>query len=223
MLSEDQVKIRIAQRVAEELADGSVVNLGVGIPTMIADCLPANKRMFIQSENGILGVGPSPATDSVIPNLINAGRKPITAIPGASYFDSAMSFGMIRGGHIDATVIGGLQVSEQGDLANWQVPGKDVLGPGGAMDLVVGAKQVIVATQHTAKDGAAKILSVCTMPITAYKAVHILVTEYAVFRFTEMGMILVEHTSDITLDQLKDMTPANYTVAVDLRVREVQG
>lgn len=221
MLSEEQVKLRIAERVALELKDGSVVNLGVGIPTMVADCLPAGKRIFIQSENGILGVGPSPAPDAINPNLINAGRKPITAIAGASFFDSCLSFGMIRGGHIDATVIGGLQVSEQGDLANWQVPGKDVLGPGGAMDLVVGVKQVIVATQHTAKGGKAKILPECTMPITAYRAVHVLVTEYAVFRFEAGKMILVERTGDVTLEQLKAMTPANYEVAADLAVREV--
>lgn len=221
MLNEEQIKIRIARRVAHELPEGAVVNLGVGIPTLVVDYLPAGRIVYIQSENGVLGVGPTPAADSVIPNLINAGRKPITTIAGASFFDSSISFGMIRGGHIDATVIGGLQVSQNGDLANWQVPGKDILGPGGAMDLVVGAKQVIVATQHTTKDGKAKILPACTMPITAYKAVHVLVTEYAVFRFEQDTMRLVEHTSDITLDELKAITPAQYEIARDLVVREV--
>jgi len=221
VINEEQAKVRIASRVARWLKDGAVVNLGVGIPTMVADCLPAGKRLFIQSENGVLGVGPSPATGQANPNLINAGRKPITVISGASFFDSATSFGMIRGGHLDATVIGALQVSERGDLANWQVPGKDVLGPGGAMDLVVGAKEVIVATQHTAKDGAPKIVSECSMPITAFGAVHVLVTEYAIFTFAGGRMKLAAITADMTLERLKVMTPAFYEVAADLRVEEV--
>ena len=221
LIDEEIAKIRIAKRVALELEDGSVVNLGVGIPTMVADYLPADKQIFIQSENGILGVGPSPAPDQIIPNLINAGRKPITEIPGASYFDSAISFGMIRGGHLDVTVIGGLQVSEKGDLANWQVPGKDVLGAGGAMDLVVGARKVIVATQHTSKDGRKKILHQCNMPITAYQCVHLLVTEHCMFRFEEKGMILVERTADTSLEEIREMTEADYQVAEDLLVREV--
>lgn len=221
MVSEEQAKVRIAKRVAKWLEDGSVVNLGVGIPTMVVDYLPAGKQLYIQSENGVLGVGPSPAPGKVNPNLINAGRKPITVVPGAAYFDSAISFGMIRGGHLDATVIGALQVSEQGDLANWQVPGKDVLGPGGAMDLVVGAKEVIVATQHTAKDGTPKIIEKCTMPITAWSAVHVLVTEYAIFTFSRSGMKLVEITADTTLSKIKAITPANYEVADNFIIEEV--
>jgi 3-oxoacid CoA-transferase B subunit len=221
MVNEGQAKVRIAKRVANWLKDGSVVNLGVGIPTMVVDYLPDGKKLYVQSENGVLGVGPSPSSENVLPNLINAGRKPITVIPGASYFDSTLSFGMIRGGHLDATVIGALQVSEQGDLANWQVPGKDVLGPGGAMDLVVGAKEVIVATQHTAKDGTPKIVNRCSMPITAFSAVHVLVTEYAIFTFTSDSMSLVEMTSDITLERLKEITPAAYTVSTNLVIEEV--
>lgn len=220
-MNEELVKIRIAKRAALELSNGSVVNLGVGIPTMVADYLPDGKKIYLQSENGMLGVGPSPAPDAVIPNLINAGRKPVTEIAGTSYFDSAISFGMIRGGHLDATIIGGLQVSEKGDLANWQVPGKDVLGAGGAMDLVVGAKQVIVATQHTSKDGSPKIVAECKMPITAYQAVDVLITEYAVFRFDSEGMLLEEITSDITIDELKAITPATYRISPNLVVREV--
>ncbi len=220
-MDEELVKIRIARRAAQELPNGSVVNLGVGIPTMVADYLPDGKTIYLQSENGMLGVGPSPTPDAVIPNLINAGRKPVTEIAGTCYFDSAVSFGMIRGGHLDTTIIGGLQVSETGDLANWQVPGKDVLGAGGAMDLVVGAKQVIVATQHTAKDGAPKIVRKCDMPITAYQAVDVLITEYAVFRFDSEGMLLEEITSDITLDELKAITPATYRISPKLVVREV--
>jgi 3-oxoacid CoA-transferase B subunit len=220
-MNEETAKIRIAKRIALELGNDWVVNLGVGIPTMVADCLPAGKRLFIHSENGILGVGPSPSPDNVIPNLINAGRKPITAIAGASYFDSALSFGMIRGGHIDATVIGALQVSQEGDLANWKVPGKDVLGPGGAMDLVVGAREVVVAMQHVAKDGTPKIVRRCTMPITAYRAVHLLVTEYAMFRFACGRMILVERTADTPLEKIRSLTDADYEVSDDLLVREV--
>lgn len=221
IFNEEIAKSRIARRVAYELSDGAVVNLGVGIPTMVADVLPPGKRIFIQSENGILGVGPSPAPGHEIANLINAGRRPITALAGASYFDSALSFGMIRGGHLDATVIGALQVSQNGDLANWQVPGKDVLGPGGAMDLVVGARRVIVATQHVSKDGTAKIVRECTMPVTAWRCVHMLVTEYAIFQFEDGRMTLVERTADTPLAEIRAMTEAEYEVSPRLLVREI--
>ncbi len=221
-LTEAQVKERIAKRVAEELPDGGIVNLGVGIPTLAVDYLPKGKQIFIQTENGMLGVGPSPTNEEDInPNLINASRQHITEIPGSSYFDSATSFAMIRCGRLDATVIGALQVSEKGDLANWRIPGKDILGPGGAMDLVAGVKEVIVATQHTNKDGQGKILPVCDLPLTALKAVNCLITEYALFRFEKEGLVLMEHTSDITLDELKAITPANYRVSSQLIVREV--
>lgn len=221
-LSEQEVKERIAKRVAQELPDGGVVNLGVGIPTLAVNFLSEGKDVFIQTENGMLGVGPSPAkAEEIIPNLINASRQPITEILGSSYFDSATSFAMIRGGRVDATVIGALQVSEVGDLANWSIPGKDILGPGGAMDLVAGVKKVIVATQHIAKGNMPKLIPVCTMPLTALCVVDVLITEFAVFHFRDHKMFLVEHTSDITLEKLKEITTANYQVDENLIIREV--
>ncbi|HHW43931.1 MAG TPA: CoA transferase subunit B [Desulfotomaculum sp.] len=214
-------KVRIARRAAMELKDGWVVNLGVGIPTLVANYLPAGRRIFFQSENGILGVGPSPSPEEVDPDIINAGRQPVTIIPGGSFFDSAVSFGMIRGGHLDATIIGALEVSERGDIANWILPGKDVLGMGGAMDLVVGARKVIVATQHVAKGGKPKILPECSLPITAPAAAHMIITEYAVFSFKDGRMVLEEIAPDITLSELKKITPANYEVSAELRLMEV--
>lgn len=221
-LSEEKIKERIARRVAEELPDGGVVNLGVGIPTLAVDYLPVGKELFVQTENGMLGVGPSPkSSEEIVPNLINASRQPVTEIPGSSYFDSATSFAMIRGGRVDATVIGALQISEVGDLANWRIPGKDILGPGGAMDLVAGVKKVIVATQHTAKDGMPKIIPVCTMPLTALHAVDVIITEYAVFEFQNHKLFLVEHSSDITLGEIEQITTAAYEVDSQLKIREV--
>ncbi|MBP2638654.1 MAG: atoA [Firmicutes bacterium] len=221
-LSEAQAKERIARRVAATLPNNGIVNLGVGIPTMAVDFLSADKKIYIQTENGMLGVGPSPRTpEEFIPNLINASRSPITEIPGSSYFDSATSFAMIRSGRMDATVIGAIQVSETGDLANWALPGKGVLGPGGAMDLVVGVKDVIVATLHTAKGGKPKLVPVCTLPLTALKAVNTVITEFAVFKFIHGEMVLVEHSSDVTLDDIKAMTTAHYFVAVDLKIKQV--
>lgn len=222
ILTEDEIRERIARRVAEELPDGGVVNLGVGIPTLAVDYLPEGKKLFIHTENGMLGVGPSPKTSQeTVPNLINASRQPITEIPGSSYFDSATSFAMIRGGRVDVTVIGALQVSEGGDLANWRLPGKDILGPGGAMDLVAGVKKVIVATQHTAKDGAPKIIPVCMMPLTALHAVDMIITEYAVFEFRNHKLFLIEHNDDVTLEEIKKMTVATYEVDLQLTIREV--
>lgn len=221
-LSEAEIKERIARRVAEELPDGGVVNLGVGIPTLAVDYLPKGKQLFIQTENGMLGVGPSPKSlEEVVPNLINASRQPVTEIPGSSYFDSATSFAMIRGGRVDATVIGALQISEVGDLANWRIPGKDILGPGGAMDLVAGVKKVIVATQHTAKDGTPKIIPVCTMPLTALHAVDLIITEYALFEFRNQKLFLIEYSSDVTLEEIQQMTTAAYEVDSQLKIREV--
>ena len=225
-LTETQIKERIAKRVAEELPDNGIVNLGVGIPTLSVDYLPQDKKIYIQTENGLLGVGPSPKTpEETNPNFINASRQLITAIPGASCFDAATSFAMIRCGRLDATVIGALEVSQKGDLANWRIPGKDILGPGGAMDLVAGVKEVIVATQHTNRDGEGKIVPECKLPLTALKAVDCLITEYALFRFVGKGaekrLILMEHASDITLAELKAITPAEYEVAPSLSVREV--
>ncbi|NPV74155.1 MAG: 3-oxoacid CoA-transferase subunit B [Pelotomaculum sp.] len=214
-------KVTIAKRAAMELKDGWIVNLGVGIPTLAVNYLPPGRRVFIQSENGILGVGPMPAPEEADPDIINAGRQPVTIIPGGSFFDSALSFGMIRGGHLDATIIGALEVSERGDIANWILPGKDVLGMGGAMDLVVGAKKVIVATQHVAKGGKPKILPECTLPLTAPSAAHMIITEYAVFSFQDGVLVLDEIAPDITLDGLKEITPAKYEVSPELKVMEV--
>lgn len=222
ILTELEVKERIARRVAEMLPDGGFVNLGVGIPTLAVDYLPPGKQLYIQTENGMLGVGPKPKSDEeIVPNLINASRTPITETPGCCYFDSATSFAMIRSGRMDATVIGAIQVSEQGDLANWALPGKGVLGPGGAMDLVVGVKEVIVATSHVAKNGKHKIIPACTVPLTGIKVVTTLVTEFAVFKFINGRMVLVEHTSDITLEEVADMTSAAYEIDPQLQIREV--
>lgn len=221
-LTQDQIKERIAKRVAEELPHGGVVNLGVGIPTLAVDYLEAGKKVYIQAENGMLGVGPSPISEKdIIPNLINASRQAVTELPGSSYFDSATSFAMIRGGKVDATVIGALQISETGDLANWSIPGKDILGPGGAMDLVAGVKKVIVATQHTAKDGSPKIIPVCTMPLTALRAVDLIITEYGVFEFRNHELFLIDHSEDVSLEEIQKMTSARYQVALDLKIREV--
>ena len=210
-MSEAETKVRIAKRVAEMLPDGGFVNLGVGIPTMAVDYLPANKHIYIQTENGMLGVGPKQLSgEAIIPNLINASRTPVTETPGCCYFDSATSFAMIRSGRMDATVIGAIQINEAGDLANWALPGKGVLGPGGAMDLVVGVKEVIVATSHTAKNGRHKLVKDCT-----------LVTEYAVFKFKDGMMFLLEHTSDVTLEEIAAMTSAHYELAEKISIREV--
>ncbi|MDR3563969.1 MAG: 3-oxoacid CoA-transferase subunit B [Negativicutes bacterium] len=219
-MNDEQRKIRIAKRASKELLDGMVVNLGVGIPTLVANYV-ADKQVYLQTENGILGVGPYPEAGQEDRDLINAGRKHVTILPGASFFDSAQSFAQIRGGHIHCTIIGGLQVSEKGDLANWLVPGKDVLGVGGAMDLVVGAPKVIIATQHATKDGKAKIVPECTLPLTAKGAVDMIITEYAVFHFADGRLILDEITDDMTLDQLKAITTADYNISPQFTVREV--
>jgi 3-oxoacid CoA-transferase B subunit len=212
------VRHYIAWRAAQELADGDIVNLGIGIPVLVAEYIPADRRVFLQSENGILGVGPTPPPESQDPDLINASKLPISEMKGASYFDSALSFAMLRGGHVDKTVIGALQVSETGDIANWAVPGKDVLGAGGAMDLIVGARTVIVVTTHLTSDGKPKLLPSCTYPLTARSEVDVLVTEFAVFRFENAKMILEELVDEISLDQLKEITPANYRLSDHFRV-----
>ncbi|GAX90152.1 3-oxoacid CoA-transferase subunit B [Effusibacillus lacus] len=208
----------IAWRAAQELENGDIVNLGIGIPVLVADYIPSDRQVFLQSENGILGVGPTPPPERSDPDLINASKLPITELPGASYFDSALSFAMMRGGHVDKTVIGALQVSERGDIANWAVPGKDVLGVGGAMDLIVGARTVIVATTHLTPDGKPKLLPSCTYPLTAKEEVDILVTEFAVFRFVDSKMVLEEMVDELTLDQLREMTPAHFSVSDSFRI-----
>ncbi|MEH7335896.1 3-oxoacid CoA-transferase subunit B [Neobacillus drentensis] len=217
----DSIKHYIAWRCAQELKSG-VVNLGIGIPTLVADYLPKG-RITLHSENGILGVGPEPGPDEIVPNvdqmdLVNAsGVQPITALPHASYFDSSLSFAIMRGGHLDATVIGALQVSEGGDIASWAVPGKDVLGVGGAMDLVIGARRVIAAMTHLSPKGEPKILQECTYPLTAKNRVDTIVTEYAVFKFREGRLWLVELVDELTFEQLKEMTPASYEIANDFQ------
>ncbi len=219
-MNDEQRKVRIAKRAAEELHDGMFVNLGVGIPTLVANYV-ADKQVYLQSENGILGVGPYPNPGEEDFDLINAGRKHVTILPGAVFIDSAESFAEIRGGHIDCTIIGGLEVSEKGDLANWLVPGKDVLGVGGAMDLVVGSPKVIIATQHMNKSGKAKIVPECTLPLTARAVVNMIITEYAVFHFADGKLVLDEITSDTTLDEIKTMTTAQFIVSPQLKIRKV--
>lgn len=208
-------KEQIAHRVALALNDGDIVNLGIGLPTLVANYLPENIHITLQSENGFLGLGPLTESN---PNLVNAGGQPCGIVPGASMFDSAFSFELIRGGHVDACVLGGLQVDEKGDLANWMVPGKMVPGMGGAMDLVCGARQVIIAMEHCAKDGSPKILPFCTLPLTAVGKVDLLVTELAVFEFHDGSMVLTEHASDTTLQEIKEKTPAHYEVSRTLKI-----
>jgi 3-oxoacid CoA-transferase B subunit len=211
------IKEKIAIRAAKEIKNGSVVNLGIGIPTLIADFIEEEKEVFLHTENGLLGVGPAPK-EEIDPEIINAGKLPVTALQGASYFSSSESFAMIRGGHIDTVVLGALQVSENGDLANWAVPGKNILGVGGAMDLVAGSKEVIVTIQHCAKNGEPKIVRTCDYPLTAKNVVSTLITEYAVFRFLDNKMVLEELAEDMTVDELKKITPAHFTVSSALQV-----
>jgi 3-oxoacid CoA-transferase B subunit len=215
------VKQLIAKRAAQEIREETIVNLGIGIPTLVADFLPKEKEVFLHTENGLLGVGPSPLKGEEDREIINAGKLPVTAQIGASYFSSSESFGMIRGGHVDTVVLGALQVSEKGDLANWAVPGKDILGVGGAMDLVVGAKEVIITTQHCSNDGKPKIVSQCDFPLTAQHVVSTLISEYAVFRFTETEMVLEEIAEGWTVERLKEITPAHFSISPNLKKYQV--
>ncbi len=214
-MDRDQIKEFIAKRVAKELKNGDVVNLGIGMPTMVANYVPEGIDVFFQSENGFLGLGPKPLTGEEDKRIVNAGGQCVTILPGGIFFDSATSFGIIRGGHVDITVLGALQVAENGDLANWMIPGKMVPGMGGAMDLVTGAKKTIVAMEHTVK-GNHKILKECNLPLTAAGQVNMIVTEMGVMEVTDKGLVLTEINPEFTVDQVQEATGAKLIVAENL-------
>ncbi len=216
MLTKDQ----IAQRIAKELKDGYYVNLGIGIPTLVANYIPQDINVAFQSENGIIGMGPFPTKSQVDPDLINAGKQTITALDGASYFDSAMSFSMIRGQHVDLTVLGAMEVAQNGDIANWKIPNKLIKGMGGAMDLVASAEQIIVAMMHTNKAGASKLLKRCSLPLTGVRCVKMIVTNLAVLEIREEQFILKERAPRVSVDEIRKATEGD--LVVESEVPEMQ-
>lgn len=209
----------IVKRAVQEIKDGMNVNLGIGMPTLIANEIPPEYNVLLQSENGLLGIGPYPFAGEEDPDLINAGKETVTTVPGASFFDSAESFAMIRGGHIDLAILGGMEVSEKGDLANWMIPGKMIKGMGGAMDLVNGAKRVVVIMEHVNKHGKSKVKKACTLPLTGKRVVHRLITDLAVFDFTPQGMVLIETQEGVTIEEIQEKTEASFTIDRKLRGR----
>jgi len=216
VLNEELVRHRIARRIAMEFEDGDVVNLGIGIPTLVSDHIPEGVRVIFQTENGVVGAGPKPPEDDL--RFIGAGGRCLSVIPGGALIASDFSFGLIRGGHLDATVLGALQVDQEGNLANWWIPGKLVPGMGGAMDLVTGAKHVIVATTHTTKKGQPKLVKKCSLPLTGAKVVSLVVTEYALFRFVDGQMVLEEIAPGVTEEDLKGVTEAEYVTSSNLSI-----
>lgn len=213
-------KEQIAQRIARELKDGYYVNLGIGIPTLVANYIPDGVNVVLQSENGLLGMGPFPFEGEEDPDMINAGKQTITKLPGSVIFDSAMSFGMIRAGKVDLTVLGAMEVADNGDIANWKIPGKMVKGMGGAMDLVAAAKNIIVAMQHTNKAGESKLLRECTLPLTGVRCISKVVSDLGVFEINENGFLCVEYAPGVTIEEIKAKTEGRLTIADN--VKEVQ-